>query len=77
MSDFVKIPFYADETSGVNFEKVEEMFFNRHLITCFYGQLNELNNKRESIFYLVDGSEYYCPLTVGELRHLLDRVNKL
>ena len=72
MSDFVKIPFYADETSGVNFEKVEEAYFNRNLITCFNGQLNELNKKKESLFYLVDGSEYYCPLNVDKLRKLLE-----
>lgn len=64
---FVKLPFYADEPSGVNFNKIIEGYFNRNAIICFHEQFNELNIKSETIFYLSDGSEMYCPLTIDKL----------
>lgn len=67
MKDFIKLPFYADEPSGVNFNKVNEAYFNRNAIICFNEQCNELNGKSETIFYLSDESEMYCPLTIDEL----------
>lgn len=49
------------------FNKINEAYFNRNAIICFNGPFNELNGKSETIFYLSDESEMYCPLAIDEL----------
>lgn len=67
MKNFVKLPFYLDGKYGIDLNEIADSYFNRNAIINFDEQLNQLNGKKETMFYMADGSTYYCPLTIDEL----------